>query len=287
MKAKHANVYCTSAFSLLELLVVLVVIMVFSTLVLSTLSSAQAKVRQTQCLNNLHEHGVALAQFLSDHHTYPLGVNEPVAGNVTINDDTSCWSERLISWYDVLGVYSTRFRFSKLREPSQSMGIWHCPSAMPPTTPTFPRGVCFVDYGYNAYGMSGYRDVNGSLGLSHIYIDSMNEGWGTPPPFDGDRPVNESEVLVPSEMLAMADGFAGKDNFIADGQNYLWRHSGAVGFANSTRRSYRRHSGKAEVVFCDGHSASLTLKSLFAETNVDALALWNRDHQPHFDRLRP
>jgi prepilin-type N-terminal cleavage/methylation domain-containing protein len=288
MKAKHVGIFWGSAFTLVELLVVLVVITVLSALILSTLSSAAARARQTQCVNNLHEHGIALAQFLCEHHAYSLLMNGPQTGNVTINDDNSYWSERIISWQDVLGVYSTKFRISKSRKPAQPLGIWHCPTANPPPTPIFPTKLVFEDYGYNGYGMSGYRDVSGSLGLSHIFADFVNCGVsGDPPPFDGDRPVGESEVSVPASMIAIGDGFAGQGDVIADGKGCLGRHSGVVGFANSTERSYRRHWGKAEVVFCDGHSASLPLKSLFTETNAAFLAMWNRDHQPHFDRLTP
>jgi prepilin-type processing-associated H-X9-DG protein len=46
-------------------------------------------------------------------------------------------------------------------------------------------------------------------------------------------------------------------------------------------------AGKANVVFCDGHVESPTLKFLFADTSDDALRRWNRDHQPHRDRLAP
>ena len=42
-----------------------------------------------------------------------------------------------------------------------------------------------------------------------------------------------------------------------------------------------RHQGKANVVFCDGHVESPTLKFLFEDTSDTALARWNRDHQPH------
>ena len=41
-----------------------------------------------------------------------------------------------------------------------------------------------------------------------------------------------------------------------------------------------RHQGKANVVFCDGHVESPTLKFLFEDTSDTALARWNRDHQP-------
>ena len=48
-----------------------------------------------------------------------------------------------------------------------------------------------------------------------------------------------------------------------------------------------RHQGKANVVFCDGHVESPTLKFLFEDTSDDALSRWNRDHLPHREKLSP
>jgi prepilin-type processing-associated H-X9-DG protein len=48
-----------------------------------------------------------------------------------------------------------------------------------------------------------------------------------------------------------------------------------------------RHQGKFNVVFCDGHVESPTLKFLFADTSDAALSRWNRDHQPHRERRAP
>lgn len=45
--------------------------------------------------------------------------------------------------------------------------------------------------------------------------------------------------------------------------------------------------GQANVVFCDGHVESPTLKLLFADTHDTALARWNRDHLPHHEKLTP
>ena len=44
---------------------------------------------------------------------------------------------------------------------------------------------------------------------------------------------------------------------------------------------------KANVVFCDGHVESPTLKFLFEDTSDDALRRWNRDHLPHREKLPP
>jgi prepilin-type processing-associated H-X9-DG protein len=47
----------------------------------------------------------------------------------------------------------------------------------------------------------------------------------------------------------------------------------------------QRHQGKANVVFCDGHVESPTLKFIFEDTSDEALRRWNRDHQPHREKL--
>jgi len=48
-----------------------------------------------------------------------------------------------------------------------------------------------------------------------------------------------------------------------------------------------RHQGKANVVFCDGHVESPTLQFLFEDASDEALSRWNRDHQPHREKLSP
>jgi hypothetical protein len=41
------------------------------------------------------------------------------------------------------------------------------------------------------------------------------------------------------------------------------------------------------VVFCDGHVEGLRLQTMFADESDAALSRWNRDHQPHRERLTP
>jgi len=47
----------------------------------------------------------------------------------------------------------------------------------------------------------------------------------------------------------------------------------------------KTYAGKANVVFCDGHVESPTLKFLFADTSDAALARWNRGHLPRREKL--
>ena len=88
-------------------------------------------------------------------------------------------------------------------------------------------------------------------------------------------------------MIAIADDFYGGNEIIKDGGLVIGRTSGLQDYYGSTKRSYARHQGKANVVFCDGHVESPTLKFLFEDTSDAALARWNRDHLPHREKLSP
>jgi prepilin-type processing-associated H-X9-DG protein/prepilin-type N-terminal cleavage/methylation domain-containing protein len=252
------------AFTLVELLVVIAIIAILAALLLAASTHAIGIARRTHCANNLRQLGQAMQMFVADKHTYPL---------VAID-----YPDHYTGWENTLAQ-------TELDSPAHNMpshyprpGIWHCPAAYLP--PGFSQAT--PDYGYNCYGMSAQTDTN-SLGLGghHIWISSSQQ----PAP-----PVNESEVVSPSEMMAIGDGFKGGDKVIQDGWPYVWRTYGLQEtgiYVGSTKRSYARHQGKANVVFCDGHVESPTLQFLFADTSDAALSRWNRDHQPHREKLSP
>jgi prepilin-type N-terminal cleavage/methylation domain-containing protein len=283
------RVVSRGGFSLIELLVVLVIIAILLAMLLLVFSHASATARLSQCQNNLRQNGAALAQFNAEHHGFPFMMEG--SNTVTINDSTGYSSAGVVVWEDALGVYSSPFRWSKAREPHQPEGIWHCPAALPPSTPTWPPNVSFCDYGYNAYGLARFMDPKGSLGLSRMAADL---GWNTSPlrpetslPSDGMTRVSETEVSSPSEMMAIGDGFTGGNGIIRDGTSSLWRVSSTQEIAGSTRRARNRHAGGAAVLFCDDHTEWLDLKSLFENADGASLSRWNRDHQPNADRLGP
>jgi prepilin-type processing-associated H-X9-DG protein len=165
-----------------------------------------------------------------------------------------------------------------------SKGIWKCPSAVEP--PNWPENIlntgttkiAYASYGYNSRGMSALTDTN-SLGLGGQYA------WRKPNPTV--PPVSESEVVSPSEMIALGDGFIGHDNLILGGESRIWRMYDLPDGVKDDSNAKARHQGKANVVFCDGHVESPTLKFLFEDTTDEALSRWNRDHLPHREKLSP
>ncbi len=256
------------AFTLTELLVVIAIIAILAALLVAAISRAKGIALRTQCANNVRQLGLALQEFKTDHNFYPPYL------------DPSDWSENRF-WKNALG-YEIDIHSNVEYYPK---GVWHCPAAYRPSNSIWNlHGEWgYDDYGYNAYGLGSLAFTN-SLGLSTYWLPNL------PTPR-----VNESKVASPSEMFAVGDAFFGGPSVIEDGVNILGRASDGVvsshghAFADpeSTKRAYARHQGKANVVFCDGHVESPTLQFLFEDTSDDALARWNRDHQPHREKLSP
>ncbi len=153
-------------------------------------------------------------------------------------------------------------RISKGATPWLERGVWRCPAAQF-NNDFAARGIITVYYGYNAYGVLRVGDTATALGL----LGHTGSG--------AKAPIRESEVKNPSDMMAIGDSFDATITFMRDPLNDLMRQGNTLS----------RHGGKASVLFCDGHVESPTLHFLFDDTSDAALVRWNRDHQPHRDRL--
>ncbi len=139
-------------------------------------------------------------------------------------------------------------------------GVWRCPSAQL-SKAEIAQNLILLSYGYNMGGVVSDENADDNFGL-------------------GGRPsthtlIKDSQVIDPADMMAIGEIFLSRLAFTRDTDYVV------------TLFAYQRHQGKANVAFCDGHVESPTLKFLFADTNDDALCRWNRDHQPHRERLAP
>lgn len=231
------------AFTLIELLVVIAIIGVLAALLLATISQAKAKAQQIQCVNNLHQLGVALQNFLANNHGYP------VLFALKNADDQGFWFEQIQSG----GLETSTPNISYITN-----GVWRCPSAR---FSNFFMNSIKPSYGYNAYGVR----VGSDLGL-YGHSGSKNT-----------KPIAESEIAVPSAMIAIGDCFKGDSILERQSLDSLLKYGNTM----------TRHQGRANILFCDGHAESPALKFLFEDTSDEALRRWNRDHQPHRERLAP
>ena len=103
-------------------------------------------------------------------------------------------------------------------------------------------------------------------------------------------PVRESDVAVPTDMIALGD------NVNSDVHGNLTVALGAIGRSlkdvratpttSAWTKRHRTHSELVNVVFCDGHIEANKIVQLYLDEGDAFLRRWNRDHEPHRDKLK-
>ncbi len=249
-----------AGFTLVEMLAVIAILTVLTSLLLGTISRAKSRALSIQCQSNLRQHGIALHNFLSSHRVYPLSLNLARSTGQQANHAATFHGSLKDQG---LGPFPEK-------QPYKGPSVHLCPAAQRQRLPASLSGE-IARYGYNAVGLEGDRFPPLGLGMKSQ---------------EDPAPVTESDVCAPSNMIALGDGVAGWEERYEDAVPVLGRRSSAMELPGSTKRVRTRHAGKANVVYCDGHVGAHTLGFLFASESEPALASWNRDHEPHRERIQ-
>jgi prepilin-type N-terminal cleavage/methylation domain-containing protein/prepilin-type processing-associated H-X9-DG protein len=236
------------AFTLVELLIVIAIIATLAALLLSGLSRAKNAARLTQCRSNLRQIGLGMSMYASETGTYPyegVWVESPPFGTF---------------WAKALQKYTAN---------DWSNEIYRCPSVrwfsrdnISLTGPPFPTG----SYGYNAVGSGSLQAPNPLLGLGDFYFPNQAT-WIK-------RVVREEQVLVPSDMIALADT-----------ATFLYYLLPPWSVLTNHLESTMVHNPGVNVEFCDGHVSYMRLADYLAPTET-ARRRWNIDNQPHPETWR-
>jgi len=179
-----------SGFTLIELLVVIAIIALLAAVLLPVFFSVRGKARQTVCVSNLRQIGLAISMYAQDaDDRYPYG-NDPSDVKTTPN----IWQNSPY-YSQVFGMLPLR---DILQPYMQSSDLWHCPS----------------DSGYTELDVSAYDGFGIPLdarptafqafGTSYLYrteIALLNTPYGTLVAYDSAGTAHEA-----AEVNVLMDG---------------------------------------------------------------------------------
>ncbi len=286
-------------FTLVEMLVVIAIILVLIGLLLPALATTRESARSTQCLSNLRQLYLATMQFAGVNNGIlpPFRWPDATRRVVIRFNDAEAVEVMRPRWPSLLSEFAQGvFDLDQLRQIQQSTGridddlavvtnrIFICPNA--------PERVAVrsLGYGYNYQFLGNSRPkysdnpsqlpgaqyANFPVSESSVAAAHMTVLFGDSLGSAGEWPARERLPYSAAERLINSVGNHGYTldpprSYTRDGINFTNAHYGADHCTANSRMCpvEPRHSGRANVVFLDGHTASMTPEDLGYSMNLD------------------
>jgi prepilin-type processing-associated H-X9-DG protein len=251
---------------LIELLVVIAVIGILAALLLPALNRSKQAACSTICKSNLRQYEHAVRMYIGDQQFYPPWQYNTVTGfNMTGNPATNIW------WYQRLEPYTA----TKWTNMVYLQGVL---TSQPTTIQACPGYSRIGGMYYDSLGAYGY---NAALGTTSV---STNQDGLGPPTLTIFARLRDSDVARPVELPVFGDthidflqpqimGIVSIGAFGDDTTYVLGLPQ--PGSADAAAFAMKRHAGKWNIGFADGHVEAPKLNYLFDYTDPSVLKRWN------------
>lgn len=174
-----------SAFTLVELLVVITIVGILIGLLLPAVQAAREAARRVQCAGNLRQIGMAIHHYHAAHDSFPPGnINRAANFCPGMAEPTTSYSTHFGNWLIAILPYIEqtalfdRYDLHYLNESPENqpvretaVAVYACPSDLNTQTPTVPATGPAAQVGAK-YAPGSYRAVSGRGYNGYNYLDS-------------------------------------------------------------------------------------------------------------------